>query len=144
MLDDYSRSGGPPEFDNRGGGPPMKRQRLDGLTAGHWANAPTDRRGPGSSSMPSQAPHWRQNTNDLQSNSGNTVDETLDDTLTAARHGVSPFFQTATDEEMRGIESNIKSISKVIAFLCVYLYLIIEYVFCYFIILRSFEKRCVR
>jgi len=112
MLDDYSRVGGPPEFDTRGGGPPMKRQRLDVLNDGHWANAPTDRRGPGFSSISSQAPHWRQNPNDLQSNSGNTVDETLDDTLTAARHGVSPFFQTATDEEMRGFNQTLRVFQK--------------------------------
>ena len=91
MLDDYSRGGGQSEFDNRGGGPPMKRQRHDALNDGHWANAPTDRRGPNFSSMPPQPQHWRQNPNDLQSNSGNQVDETLDDTLAAARHGVSPY-----------------------------------------------------
>jgi hypothetical protein len=110
MLDDYSR--GPPDFDNRGGGPPMKRPRMDALNDGHWANAPTDRRGPSFSSMPPQGPHWRQNMNDLQSNSGNTVDETLDDTLTAARHGVSPFFQNATDEEMRGFNQTLKVFQK--------------------------------
>ena len=53
MLDDYSRGNGPPDFDTRGGGPPMKRQRLDALNDGHWANAPTDRRGTGFPSMPS-------------------------------------------------------------------------------------------
>ena len=116
MLDDYSRSGGPPDFDTRGGGPSIKRQRLDVLNDGHWANAPTDRRGGGFQSMPPQAPHWRQNNNDSQSlsNPNNIVEESLDDTLTAARHGVSPFFQTATDEEMRGFNQNITSISKVI------------------------------
>ena len=112
MLDDYSRGSGPPDFDNRGSGPPMKRQRLDVLNDGHWANAPTDRRGNNFQSMPSQAPHWRQNTNDLQSNSGNIVDETLDDTLTAARHGVSPFFQTATDEEIRGFNQTLRVFQK--------------------------------
>jgi hypothetical protein len=112
MLDDYSRGGGPSEFDTRSGGPPMKRARLDILNDGHWANAPTDRRGTGFSSIPPQAPYWRQNNNDLQSNSGNTVDETLDDTLTAARHGVSPFFQTATDEEMRGFNQTLRVFQK--------------------------------
>jgi hypothetical protein len=85
---------------------------MDVLNDGHWANAPTDRRGNSFSSMPSQGPHWRPNINDLQSNSGNNVDETLDDTLTAARHGVSPFFQTATDEEMRGFNQTLRVFQK--------------------------------
>ncbi|CAF1231236.1 unnamed protein product [Adineta steineri] len=123
MLDDYSRGGGPPDFDNRGGGsggggggggggPSIKRQRLDILNDGHWASAPTDRRGNNFQSNPSQPPHWRPNPNDLQSNSGNMVDETLDDTLAAARHGVSPFFQTATDEEMRGFNQTLRVFQK--------------------------------
>jgi hypothetical protein len=110
MHDDYSRGGGPPDFDNRGsGGPPMKRQRHDALNDGHWANAPTDRRGNNFQSMPPQVPHWRQNNNDLQSNSRNMVDETLDDTLTAAS---SPFFQTATDEEIRGFNQTLRVFQK--------------------------------
>ena len=39
MLDDYSRTGGPSDFDTRGNGPPMKRPRHDALNDGHWANA---------------------------------------------------------------------------------------------------------
>lgn len=115
MLDDYPR-GGPPEYDNRGGGPPMKRARLDVLNDGHWANAPTDRRGGGGGggfpSMPQQPPHWRQNNNDQQGNHGNNQGEILDDTLTAARHGVSPFFQTATDEEIRGFNQTLRVFQK--------------------------------
>ena len=117
MLDDYSR-GGPPDYDNRGAGPPMKRARLDVLNDGHWANAPTDRRGGGGGGgggfapMPPQAPHWRQNNNDFQGNLGNNAGESFDDTLTAARHGVSPFFQTATDEEMRGFNQSLRGFQK--------------------------------
>ena len=109
MHDDYSRSGGPPDFDVRSGGPSNKRPRLDPLNDGHWANAPTDRRGG------PQVPHWRQNNNnDSQSlsNPNNIVEESLDDTLTAARHGVSPFFQTATDEEMRGLNRTLRVFQK--------------------------------
>jgi len=112
MLDDYSRSGGPPpppDFDFRGEGPLLKRPRLDILNDGHWANAPTDRRGGGFQSQPPQIPHWRQNNNDSQSL---IVEESLDDTLTAARHGVSPFFQTATDEEMRGFNRTLRVFQK--------------------------------
>jgi hypothetical protein len=112
MHDDYPRGGGPPDFDPRSGnGPQAKRQRLD-LNDGHWASAPTDRRGAGFPPVSSQAPHWRQNNNDIQPNSGNMVDESLDDTLTAARHGVSPFFQTATDEEMRGFNRTMSVFQK--------------------------------
>ena len=55
-------------------------------------------------------PRWRQNPNDIQSlsNPNNLIDESLDETLTAARHGVSPFFQTATDEEMRGFNQTFR------------------------------------
>lgn len=111
MLDDYSRNNGPPDFDSRSGGPAMKRPRLDVHNDGHWANAPTDRRGGGN--FQSQ-PHWRQNPNDSQSlsNPNNQVDESLDDTLAAARHGVSPFFQTATDEEMRGLNRTLRVFQK--------------------------------
>lgn len=113
MLDDYSRGGGPPEFDNRGtGGPPMKRARHDVFNDGHWANAPTDRRGPNFSNMSSQPPHWRQNPNDFQPNPNNPIDETLDDTLTVAHQGVSAFFQTATDEEMRGFNQTLRVFHK--------------------------------
>jgi hypothetical protein len=117
MLDDYSRNGGgQPDYDSRGNGPLIKRPRLDVLNDGHWANAPTDRRGGtgGFQSMPPQAPHWRQNNNDSQllSNPNNMVEESLDDTLTAARHGVSPFFQTATDEEMRGLNRTLRVFQK--------------------------------
>lgn len=113
-LDDYSRGGGPPDFDPRSGGsgPPNKRPRVDPLNDGHWANAPTDRQGPGFPPVPPQAPHWRQNPNDPQSNSRNMVDDSLDETLTAARHGVSPFFQTATDEEMRGFNRTMRVFQK--------------------------------
>jgi hypothetical protein len=116
MLDDYSRGGGPPDFDVRSSGPSNKRARLDALNDGHWANAPTDRRGGGFQSQPPQAPHWRQNNNnDSQSLSNpnhHIVEESLDDTLTAARHGVSPFFQTATDEEMRGLNRTLRVFQK--------------------------------
>jgi hypothetical protein len=114
MLDDYSRNGGPPDFNSRSGGPLLKRQRLDALNDGHWANAPTDRRGGGFQSQSPQVPYWRQNNNDSQllSNPNNMVDESLDDTLTAARHGVSPFFQTATDEEMRGLNRTLRVFQK--------------------------------
>jgi hypothetical protein len=40
------------------------------------------------------------------------VEESLDDTLMAARHGVSPFFQTATDEEMRGLNRTLRVFQK--------------------------------
>jgi len=106
MLDDYSRTGGSSDFDSRGGGPLLKRPRLDVFNDGHWANAPTDRRGP------SQIPHWRQNNNDSSLNPNNIVEESLDDTLTAARQGVSPFFQTATDEEMRGLNRTLRVFQK--------------------------------
>jgi hypothetical protein len=76
MPDDYSRNGGPSDFDSRGGIPSLERPRLDPLIDGHWANAPTD-------------------------SVNNMVEESLDDTLIAARHRVSPFFQRATDEEKR-------------------------------------------
>ncbi|CAF1401173.1 unnamed protein product [Rotaria sordida] len=115
MLDDYSRSSIPLDFDSRGGGPPMKRPRLDVFNDGHWANAPTDRRGGGFQSIPpSQIPHWRQNNNDSPSlsNTNPIVEESLDDTLTAARHGVSPFFQTATDEELRGLNRTLRVFQK--------------------------------
>ena len=106
MLDDYARSGGAHDFDSRGNGPPMKRPRLDALHDGHWANAPADRRGGGGGGFPSippQGSHWRENNHDshLFSNPNSMAEESLDDTLSAARHGVSPFFQTATDDEIR-------------------------------------------
>jgi len=40
------------------------------------------------------------------------VDETFHDTLTSARYGVSPFFQTATDEEMRGFNQTLRVFQK--------------------------------
>lgn len=107
MLDDYSRNNGPPDFDSRGGGPPLKRSRTDAINDGHWASAPTDRRGGGGGNFQSQPPHWRPNPNNSQ-----TVDESLDDTLTAAQHGVSPFFQTATDEEIRGLNRTLRVFQK--------------------------------
>ena len=112
MLDDYTRSSGTLDFDSRVGGPLVKRPRFDVLSDGHWANAPTDRRGGGFQSMSSQVPHWRQNNIDSQSSSNNIVDESLDDTLTAARYGVSPFFQTATDEELRGLNRTLRGFQK--------------------------------
>ena len=109
MRDDYGRNGGAADFEPRNGGPASKRQRVDG-NDGHWASAPLDRRGggggggPGFHSNPSQMAHRRGNANGGQapSNPMAMADESLDETITAARHGVSPFFQTATDEEMRG------------------------------------------
>ncbi|CAF4734474.1 unnamed protein product, partial [Rotaria magnacalcarata] len=61
-----------------------------------------------------QAPHWRPNTNESQplSNPNGITDESLDDTLTAARQGVSPFFQTATDEELRGLSRTLRVFQK--------------------------------
>ncbi|CAF4693904.1 unnamed protein product, partial [Rotaria sp. Silwood1] len=114
ILDDYSRNSVPSDYDTRGGGgPPMKRQRHDVFNDGHWANAPTDRRGMGYSSIPpSQASHWRQHTNELPASANNILDETLGDTLTAAQQGVSPFFQTATDEEIRGFNQTLKIFQK--------------------------------
>jgi len=85
MLDDYSRNSAPSDFDSRGGIPSLKRPRLDPLVDGHWANAPTDRRGGSFQSQSSQIPHWRQTTTD---NANNMVEESLDDTLMAAL----PFF----------------------------------------------------
>ncbi|CAF4362274.1 unnamed protein product [Rotaria socialis] len=113
MHDDYSRNNGPSDFDARGGGgPPMKRPRHDVLVDGHWSNAPTDRRGIGFSPMPPQGSHWRQHTNDMPTSSSNILDETLGETLTAAQQGVSPFFQNATDEELRGFNQTLRIIQK--------------------------------
>lgn len=114
MLDDYSRNNIPADFDPRGmGGPAVKRARVDVFNDGHWENAPTDRRGGGGfPPIPSQVPHWRPNSNESQSNSNQLVKESLDDTLTAARHGVSPFFQTATDEELRGLSQTLRVFQK--------------------------------
>lgn len=100
MSDDYSRSNGPP---------PMKRTRMDTTNDGHWASAPTDRRGggPGFPPMPPHLLPWRQNMN-----SGLPVDEIFDDTMSAARQDVSAFFQTATDEEVRGYNQSLKVFQK--------------------------------
>ncbi|CAF4689241.1 unnamed protein product, partial [Rotaria sp. Silwood2] len=94
--------------------PPIKRPRLDVFNDGHWANAPTDRRGGGFQNIPPQMPHWRQNNNDAPSlpTANAIVEESLDDTLTAARQGVSPFFQTATDEELRGLTRTLRVFQK--------------------------------
>ena len=109
MHDDYARGGGGggPDFDSRNGGPANKRQRIDALNDGHWANAPTDRRGGGFQSMGQQGPHWRPN-----NNNNNNDPQALDETLTAARHGVSPFFQTATDEELKGLSRTLRVFQK--------------------------------
>lgn len=118
MIDDYSRNMQPTDFDSRGGGavggPATKRQRLDLFNDGHWANAPTERRGGNYQPMLPQGPPWRQTNNDSQPipNTNTIVEESLDDTLTAARQGVSPFFQTATDEELRGLNRTLRVFQK--------------------------------
>lgn len=103
-FDDYSRNAHQTDYDPREGGPSMKRPRVDAFNEGHWASAPTDRRpGPTGGFQPQtgQMPPWRPNVN-------NPIEESLDETLTAARHGISPFFQTATDEEMRGFNQTFR------------------------------------
>jgi hypothetical protein len=124
IHDDYSRASGAADYDSRNAGPANKRQRVDMFNDGHWASAPTDRHGGGGGnggggggnyqSSPSQMSHRRGNPNDSQSlsNANAMVDESLDQTLTAARHGVSPFFQTATDEEMRGFNRTLRVFQK--------------------------------
>lgn len=100
MYDDYPRN----DFDPREGGSSNKRPRVDAFNEGHWASAPTDRRpgaGGGFPPQTGQMPPWRPNAN-------NPMEESLDETLTAARHGISPFFQTATDEEMRGFNQQFR------------------------------------
>lgn len=110
--DDYPRNNGSGDYDSRGSGPPSKRSRVDVFNEGHWANAPTDRRNASFSSIPSQGSHWRQHTNEIPPSSAAILDETLGETLTAAQQGVSPFFQTASDEELRGFNQTLKSIQK--------------------------------
>lgn len=105
------------DYDPRSGsGPANKRPRIDNFNDGHWASAPTDRHGGGGGGGNgyAPAPQWRGNPNDHQSmgNPNGMVDDSLDETLTAARHGVSPFFQTATDEEMRGLSRTLRSLPK--------------------------------
>ncbi|CAF2505828.1 unnamed protein product [Rotaria sp. Silwood2] len=113
MLDDYPRNSGSSDYDTRAGGPPMKRLRHDVFNDGHWANAPTERRGTNFSSIPqNQASHWRQSTNELPASANTILDETLGDTLTAAQQGVSPFFQTASDEEIRGFNQTLRIFQK--------------------------------
>lgn len=100
------------EYDPRNGsGPANKRARVDAFNDGHWASAPTDRRG-GDGFAP--MPQWRGNPNEppMMGNPNGMVDDALDDTLTAARYGVSPFFQTATDEEMRGFNRTLRNFPK--------------------------------
>lgn len=95
---------------SRNSGPAPKRQRTDPMGAGHWASAPTDRRSGGNSSMNSR--RHNNNDDDFIDDDNQNFDGTSNESMNAARHGVSAFFQTATDEEMRGFNQSLRVFQK--------------------------------
>ena len=101
MPDEYGRNNRGMDFHPRNTGPSSKRQRIDRSSEGHWEGAPTDRPGSGPMSMG----HQRNNNN-------NNNNGSMDDFLTASRNNVSAFFQTATDEEMRGYNQTLRVFQK--------------------------------
>lgn len=109
LPDDYSRNFEQTDADIHSGGPSIKRQRVDSASNGQWISAPTSQRGTNFPAAPSQ---WRPPSNNSQASSSVKPDEILDDTLNAAQQGVSPFFQTATDEELRGLNQTLRRYKK--------------------------------
>ncbi|CAF1061326.1 unnamed protein product, partial [Didymodactylos carnosus] len=81
----------PRKRQRRGGGLDSDGNNFDSLNVlndGHWAT-PSDRR-----------TTWRDRSQ--------LTAESLDETLEAAKKGISPFFQTATDEELRGLNRTLR------------------------------------